>query len=622
MKITFRILCALALTLAGLGWMRVSPAQAATTFYVDTPTDSHDLVHGNGSCYDAIGACSLRAAIEEASASAGISNPISIQFGSSGNYPLTLGTIYWPGSYVTLDGGTNTVSIDGSGFSTAQVMLQISGDYNTITNLTFKKSTGGGIAMGDFAGVGAGNHNQVTNSVIIGMSGPGIYIRGSSSSGGLQNQILNNKIGMTSTLSAGCQSGEANLEGIYIERSARNTRVEGNWIGCNGQGILIEGAYGAPLQTEIFGNYIGVNQAGAMGNTGNGVLDHLGQNTEVRNNLVSGNAYGIQFSQSSGGTVTGNTIGIDLSGQNAIPNNDGVLVTANATNVTIGSTSLMSDQNIISGNNWCGVRISDGANNTLLDFNFIGVKSSGTAALGNGKAGVCVIGAGVANVIGSNYPDPMQLISGNGEQGIYIQNTARTYVGSTNRIGVAINGVTAIPNGREGILLDGATNSQIAPTTVANNRRAGIAVIGSGASGNFISFFDNLGNGGLPIDLGNDGPTLNDPGDADSGPNGLLNYPVVTSVTGTTTQVLHGTACAGCQVSLFRVFRNPAANGGSVSFIAYVTADGTGSWSYPLPAGTTRPNISLVAQDMHDPIAQPASEMSPIYQVFLPLAVK
>ena len=33
----------------------------------------------------------------------------------------------------------------------------------------------------------------------------------------------------------------------------------------------------------------------------------------------------------------------------------------------------------------------------------------------------------------------------------------------------------------------------------------------------------------LPIDLGGDGPTPNDPGDADDGPNGLQNYPVITS---------------------------------------------------------------------------------------------
>ena len=38
-------------------------------------------------------------------------------------------------------------------------------------------------------------------------------------------------------------------------------------------------------------------------------------------------------------------------------------------------------------------------------------------------------------------------------------------------------------------------------------------------------------NGGLAIDLGKDGRTLNDPGDGDYGPNNFQNYPVITSLT-------------------------------------------------------------------------------------------
>ena len=60
---------------------------------------------------------------------------------------------------------------------------------------------------------------------------------------------------------------------------------------------------------------------------------------------------------------------------------------------------------------------------------------------------------------------------------------------------------------------------------IANNKGPGIAVM-SGAHtqthGNLIS-----DNGGLPVDLGGDGLTRNDIGDADVGPNELLNAPVV-----------------------------------------------------------------------------------------------
>ena len=54
------------------------------------------------------------------------------------------------------------------------------------------------------------------------------------------------------------------------------------------------------------------------------------------------------------------------------------------------------------------------------------------------------------------------------------------------------------------------------------------------STGTQIRFNQILGNGGLGIDLGPngfpDGITPNDPGDVDTGPNELQNYPEITSV--------------------------------------------------------------------------------------------
>ncbi|MBI5867989.1 MAG: hypothetical protein HZB43_06820 [candidate division Zixibacteria bacterium] len=80
---------------------------------------------------------------------------------------------------------------------------------------------------------------------------------------------------------------------------------------------------------------------------------------------------------------------------------------------------------------------------------------------------------------------------------------------------------------------------------------AGVAVT-SGVGNRIVRchFYANAGPG---IDLGYDGVTLNDPGDVDTGPNLLNNYPVFTSVTENPpgTFVLTGTASAYAYVELY-----------------------------------------------------------------------
>jgi len=58
----------------------------------------------------------------------------------------------------------------------------------------------------------------------------------------------------------------------------------------------------------------------------------------------------------------------------------------------------------------------------------------------------------------------------------------------------------------------------------------GIAIVSGSALSNSITECRFRDNGGLAIDLGNDGPTLNDVGDADAGPNTLINYPTLDTV--------------------------------------------------------------------------------------------
>ncbi|MCP9496385.1 MAG: carboxypeptidase regulatory-like domain-containing protein [Pyrinomonadaceae bacterium MAG19_C2-C3] len=108
-------------------------------------------------------------------------------------------------------------------------------------------------------------------------------------------------------------------------------------------------------------------------------------------------------------------------------------------------------------------------------------------------------------------------------------------------IGVRADGVTPAPNGGRGILLDGVSQVTIGGVTagqanlITANSGAGIALINN-ATQNRITRNSIYANGGLGIDLGNDGITPNDGDnqattevdpDSDTGANNLQNFPIV-----------------------------------------------------------------------------------------------
>jgi CSLREA domain-containing protein len=197
--------------------------------------------------------------------------------------------------------------------------------------------------------------------------------------------------------------------------------------------------------------------------------------------------------------------------------------------------------------------LSSGGNHTITG-NFIGTDVSGTLDVAAATVPPLVTGNGISapssnNSIGGASPDVVNLIAGNGRDGISFPNS-NTNVVRGNLIGTKADGTSALGNGGNGITFSGGGsvfNTVGGPdpaegNTIAFNGSDGVSLntagFGNSIRGNSI-FSNGATSLDLGIDLGSDGVTANDlpdQKDADTGPNNLQNFPVITAarVTGST----------------------------------------------------------------------------------------
>jgi Right handed beta helix region len=248
------------------------------------------------------------------------------------------------------------------------------------------------------------------------------------------------------------------------------------------------------------------------------------------NNLVSGlvihsfSQSGMKFSHDlmDPQTSTNNNeifqcyIGTDETGTQALGNGrEGIKVE--------GTGNIIHD-NLISGNRY-GI-ITEESGNIIRD-NFVGTNTNGTSPIPNTGFGILVSGEDMQ--IEGN------LISGNNDNGIVLAcKRSRIY---DNKIGTDILGMNPIPNGTTGggtgvSIAENSEENTVIRNLIAFNLEAGVAVTQT-AINNTISQNSIFSNKKLGIDLGvsyhGDGVTLNDPEDVDIGPNGFMNYPILTS---------------------------------------------------------------------------------------------
>ncbi|HET8671105.1 MAG TPA: hypothetical protein VFM05_10895, partial [Candidatus Saccharimonadales bacterium] len=195
--------------------------------------------------------------------------------------------------------------------------------------------------------------------------------------------------------------------------------------------------------------------------------------------------FGIWLRDCNNNVIQGNHIGVDAAGSVARPNRQGIVL-INSSNNLIGGTTAAA-RNVISGNTIHGLEI--GGSSNVVQGNFIGTNSTGTAAIGNGIHGVVISGAPFTNnLIGGASPGAGNLISGN-QRGISIEAPGNVIQG--NLIGTDVTGTNRIPNhtGIDAVgpntLIGGLTP---AARNVVSANGDGVVFSGSGSKlqGNFI----------------------------------------------------------------------------------------------------------------------------------------
>jgi hypothetical protein len=293
-----------------------------------------------------------------------------------------------------------------------------------------------------------------------------------------------------------------------------------------------------------------------------------------------------------------------------------------------GTTSqTIIDANLISGNYAEGVHIEgpkvpgDVFDNHVLA-NYIGTDISGTLGIGNDHEGVCLSEGTHDNHVLDN------LICANGYDGIGIQGFDNepypappifTYHNMImgNSIGLDMTGAP-LPNMFAGVAVGEygpsqwgyAIDNRIENNRIAYNIGAGITVWehpldNINADRNTITQNAIFDNGGLGIDLNNDGVTPNDPGDPDSRANEELNFPVIFGavITSGTTNIGGtidiDTSPNQATVELFKAALDPTGYGEGAVYLGFATPDAMGNWIFTTAALTAGDSVTATTTDVN-----------------------
>ncbi len=359
-------------------------------------------------------------------------------------------------------------------------------------------------SAGNFIGLNGSGAAGVVANVISGNRGSGIGLVGSSA-----NTVVANRIG---TNAAGTSAIPNLSDGIWITQGSRGNEIGGtaftdtatgdvnNPTGSKGTvtpvfvvpplGNLISGNGGngvwignGALGNVLNGNFIGTTASGdgALGNAGNGVWivrapgnSLVGckfvNNPFVYYNVVSGNGQnGLHVTSSDNVTVQANFFGVGANNTAIVKNRlDGILVDGPSVNTQVGGVIPLG--NVSAGNGQNGIEVI-GKSSGFVTFNTFGGLLAFKGAAPNGNDGLLITSTGGNNLVRTN------VFSGNTRNGIELAGNASGVTVDPNIVGLTTNGGGVLPNGGDGLLIDGTANGNIIggtlPSVIPQNTFSG-----------------------------------------------------------------------------------------------------------------------------------------------------
>lgn len=241
--------------------------------------------------------------------------------------------------------------------------------------------------------------------------------------------------------------------------------------------------------------------------------------------------------------LEGNFIGTDITGIQSFPNNGSAIHITNSINDTIGGTAgtspggsctgscnLLSDSGGTAGG--AGIWMnSPGGESANIQGNFVGPDVTGMAGIGN-VTGI-VLNNSNGNTIGGTTPAARNVISGNPNANLHLIAGSNNLV-QGNYFGTVTDGTSGLGGGW-GIRISNGSDNVIGgaqANVLAYAGNAGVELEATSTLNNQIRGNSIFSNATLGIDLASPdmNVTPNDPGDPDTGPNGLQNFPIITGV--------------------------------------------------------------------------------------------